>query len=119
VADPQGTGSAGRAEDKSVADHAQELWKLIKTYAQQETIDPLKHLGRFVGFGLGAALLGGVGVTLLLVGLLRVLQEETYPHLTGSLTWIPYVVVLVVCGVLLLLAKRAISSKPKPKKGAR
>lgn len=102
-----------------MSDHAQELWTLVKDYAQQETIDPLKHLGRFVGFGLAAALLAGVGITLLLVGVVRVLQEETYPHLTGSLTWVPYVVALAVCVVLLALAKKAISSKPKPKRGAR
>ncbi len=119
---PHGAATAGRRSNtKSIEEHGQELFVLVKAYAKQETIDPLRTIGRFVGFGLGAALVGGIGVVLLVVGVLRVLQTETDAHLTGSLTWVPYVVGLVVCAVLILLALRAIRGPkdPSSEKGAR
>lgn len=86
-----------------------ELFELIKGYAKQETIDPLKPLGRFVGFGvLGSAILG-TGLVFLVVGGLRVFQVETM--LTGHLSWIPYLVVLAVAAILIGLYARAITKK--------
>ena len=41
-----------------------ELKDLVVAYAKQETIDPIKGLGRFVGFGVGGAVLLGTGVLL-------------------------------------------------------
>ena len=77
-----------------------ELRDLIVAYAKQETIEPIKGLGKFVGFGLGGALLMGTGIMFLAIGLLRVLQEETFPHLTGNWSWVPYAIVVVATGLL-------------------
>lgn len=83
-----------------------ELWELIKRYALQETIDPLKKIGRFVAFGLGAAILGSIGVVLLLLALLRALQSDdiTGSTFTGNLSWIPYLIVLAVGMLVTVLA---------------
>lgn len=90
-----------------------ELWDLIKGYALQETVDPLKKIARFVAFGLGAAVLGSVGVVLLLLALLRGIQAGlgSSPHasgvgstFTGSLSWVPYLIALVVGVVVTVLA---------------
>ncbi len=116
--DPALTGTARRRDDKSMSEHGQELFALVKAYAKQETVDPLKSIGRFVGLGLGAALLGGLGIVLVVVGVLRVLQTETDVHLTGSLTWVPYAVGLVVCALLIALALRAIKGPSDSEKGA-
>jgi ABC-type multidrug transport system permease subunit len=44
---------------------------------------------------------------LLAVGLLRALQTQTGEHLHGNWSWVPYVVVLVVCAAVIgLLATR-------------
>ena len=40
--------------EKSLPTLASELWDLVRAYAKQETIEPLKGIGRFIGFGLGA-----------------------------------------------------------------
>ena len=49
-----------------------ELWELIVAYFKQETVVPLKQLGRYIAFGLLGALLLGFGVVLLaIVGLAR------------------------------------------------
>ena len=97
--------------DKGVADVIGELWQLIKDYGKQETIDPLKNLGRFVGFGASGSLLLGLGVMFLSLTALRALQNPSGPigrHLTGSLTWVPYAVTLVFLVLLILLAVKAI-----------
>jgi hypothetical protein len=85
-------------KDKSLPGEAQDLFQLVVGYAKQETLDPIKNLGRFVGYGLGGALLGSMGAVLLLLGGLRLLQTETGDAFDGNLTFVPYVLVLVVSG---------------------
>ncbi len=94
-------------KDKSLPGEAQELWQLVVGYAKQETLDPVKSLGRWVGFGLGGALLGSLGAVLLLLGALRLLQTETGEAFDGNLTFVPYLVVLVVSGAIAAGAMKA------------
>jgi hypothetical protein len=95
---------AARHDDstKSIPQVATELWELSIAYARQETIDPLKGLGRFLGFGVGGAILLGLGTILLGLAGLRALQTETDTMFTGNLSWIPYLI--VVAAALLLSA---------------
>lgn len=93
--------------DKSIPGEAQELFQLVVGYAKQETLDPIRNLGRFVGFGLAGALLGSLGTVLLLLGGLRLLQTETGSAFDGRRTWIPYVLVLIVSGALAAGAMKA------------
>lgn len=93
--------------EKSVAELLSELWELVKAYVRQETLDPIKGVGRFVAFGSAGAALLGTGVVLLAVGGLRALQSETDATFTGNLTWAPYAIVflgLLVGGGLSLAA---------------
>jgi hypothetical protein len=94
-------------KDKSLPGEAQELFQLVVGYAKQETLDPVKNLGRFVGYGLGGALLGSLGAVLLLLGGLRLLQTETGEAFDGNLTFIPYVLVLLVSGGIAAGAMKA------------
>lgn len=78
------------AEKNGIADQ----YELIKNYARQETLDPLKGAGRWVGMGLlGSVLLiiGGISMT---IALLRLLQEETGSNFTGNLSWLPYLITM-------------------------
>ena len=95
------------SDAKTPQQHLSELWELLKSYAQQQTVDPLKGLAKFAGLGLGGAVVGGVGVTLLLLGLLRLLQTETGTSFTGNLTWVPYLITLVVAVLLAVAAAAA------------
>jgi hypothetical protein len=72
-----------------------ELKELVIAYAKQETVDPLKGLGRYVGFGVGGALLLGAGVMFLAIGALRALQSQTGTTFTGNWSWVPYFIVVV------------------------
>jgi uncharacterized membrane protein YidH (DUF202 family) len=97
VSDPKSTGKSGIGEGiGGVVD-------IVRAYVKQETVDPLKSVGRYLGAGIGGALLIGLGLSLLLLGFLRVLQVETAPHLTGSWSWVPYLLTLVLTGLLLVL----------------
>ena len=98
-------------EPKSVPEVATELWGLTKDYARQETVDPLKGVGRYLAFGSAGALLGGLGVIVLMLAALRALQTETGSTFTGNLSWIPYIIVLVAAGVLAAYAVTRIARK--------
>jgi hypothetical protein len=72
-----------------------ELWELIVAYFKQETVVPLKQLGRWIAFGILGALLLGAGVLLLAMAGLRAMQDETGSAFTGNLSWIPYMIMFV------------------------
>ena len=100
----------GRATDKNPITILSELKDLIVAYVKQETVDPLKGLLRFVAYGIGGSLLLSIGLLLWMLALLRALQTETGSSFTGNLTWLPYVITMVGCVVVALLAVRAIGS---------
>jgi hypothetical protein len=85
----------GDAQNPDLGDSVQDLWNTLVAYAKQETIDPLRSLGRFLGQGTAGSALIAIGSVLLVVALLRVLQTETGSTFTGNLSWIPYLITLV------------------------
>jgi hypothetical protein len=90
-------------EGKDVATLVTELADLIVRYAKQETVEPIRDLRRYLGFGLAGSLLFCIGIPLLLLGELRALQLETYPHLTGNLSWVPYTVVFLTGAAIIVV----------------
>jgi hypothetical protein len=98
-------------ESKSIPEIATELWGLTKDYARQETVEPIKGIGRYLGYGALGALLLGIGVILLMLAGLRALQTETGDALDGNLSWLPYFIVLVVASALVFWAVTRISNK--------
>jgi hypothetical protein len=103
-----------KAEDKSTGEVVSDLVELLKNYAQQETVDPLKNLGRFVGFGTGAAVCWGIAGTLITIGVLRVVQVETRDLFDGNWSWVPYIAALVVSGAMTVMSLRLIRKSPEP-----
>jgi hypothetical protein len=96
---------------KTIPQVLTELWELLVAYGKQETVEPLKGLGHFLGFGLGAAVVGATGILMLTLGTMRVLQTQTGGHLGGNWNWVPYVAGLVVLGALIALAVTRITAK--------
>ncbi len=94
------------SEPLSLPEQVTDFVASAKAYAVQETIGPLKGVSRFLAFGIGGALLGGIGVVLLALAGLRALQTETGSSMTGHLSWIPY---LIVCAVVLALLALVLS----------
>ena len=78
-----------------------DYFELVKAYARQETVEPLRGVGRWLGFGIGGSLLLMIGGITLTLGMLRVLQEETGSAFTGNLSWVPYLCTLGAVAVVL------------------
>lgn len=111
---------ARQAEKSKKADDASvgEVIDFVKAYAKQETLGPLKGAGNWLGYGVAAALSLGLGLVLLLVGLLRLLQTEWDRSATGNLSWLAYLITLLVAVALLVLTilrikKSTLHKEPK------
>ena len=105
---------------QTLSAQGQELWELVVAYARQETLDPLRGLGRYIGLGLGGSVLVGIGTILMATAGLRLLQTETGSRFTGNWSWAPYLIVLIgaltVAGIALYAIgrerRRADSHRP-------
>lgn len=82
-------------EDESVFGELFAVKELVIAYAKQETIEPIKGLGRFLAFGLLGSFLLSIGTLMLVLAGLRALQTETGSMFSGNFSWVPYLVVFV------------------------
>jgi len=100
--------------DKQPQEQIRELRELVIAYFKQETIEPLKGLARYVGFGLLGATLMGTGICFLAIGGLRALQTETGTTFHGNWSWAPYGItvaaLIAVAGIALSKARSPRSS---------
>ena len=88
---------------KNPTGDARELVDLVIAYAKQETLEPLKGLGKNALLGLGGALSLGIGGMFCSIGALRAMQSETDFFERHNLSWLPYfltVIILVVLSVI-------------------
>jgi ABC-type Mn2+/Zn2+ transport system permease subunit len=105
--------------NKSLPTHATELWELVIAYVKQETVEPIKNLGRFVAFGIIGSVVLSLGLPLLVLAALRAAQTETDTALTGNLTWVPYLIAAGVSALFAALAVWGMARKNKRKKEAK
>ncbi|HUP69494.1 MAG TPA: hypothetical protein VM142_06725 [Acidimicrobiales bacterium] len=98
--------------DKSLPTLATELWAMVLTYVKQETIVPIRGLGRFIALGLAGSVTLSVGLLLLSLALLRALQTETTAF-SGDWSWAPYGITLIASGLVAALAARAITGQKR------
>ncbi len=73
-----------------------DAFQLTVDYLKQETVEPLRGLGRFLYMGIAGSFFLAGGILLVLIGVLRLLQTETGTALTGDWSWVPYAVVVVL-----------------------
>ena len=98
-----------------------EVFTLIKGYADQEIRAPLRNLGRWVGLGLAGALCLGLGCSLVLLGLLRLLQGTPSDPIFGRhWTFVPYLITLAAAGLgagvaALRVRKTTLARKENPR----
>jgi hypothetical protein len=69
--------------------------QLIIDYVKQETLEPLKGLGRFILFGVAGSVAMAIGLVILAIAFLRVLQGETDGTFGGNWSWAPYLICTV------------------------
>lgn len=93
---------------------AKELVDLVIAYAKQETIEPLKGLGKNALKGLAGALLLGIGGVFVSIGALRALQTET-DWFDENWSWAPYLITAGILGVLAVLGMVGLGPGKKDK----
>jgi hypothetical protein len=93
---------------------------LVKEYAKQETLGPIKGAGRWLAAGVAGAFMLGTGCVLLVLGLLRMLQNEFGKSFRGSwMTMLPYLFAFVASLAIMGIAAWRISKKKTLQKGGR
>jgi hypothetical protein len=90
-----------------------EAIQLVKTYVVQETVGPLVGMGRKIAFGAAGALMTGVGLFFIALGILRLLQDKAPKISTGGLSWVAYLIVVVFSGLVSALALWRVSKIEK------
>ena len=103
----------GARKAKGMPALAMELWELVLAYLKQETVAPVKNLGRFLLLGVAGAVALSIGLVLLALACLRALQTELGTTFDGNLSWIPYLLTLLGCAVAAGLAGRSIGAKKR------
>ena len=77
-----------------------ETYELVRDYAKQETLDPLRGAGRWLGVGLVAGFLMSVGIVIVLVGVLRLTQDLVlhtwFVDQADGLSFVPYLITLAI-----------------------
>ncbi len=94
----RGRAGGGKSDDKGMGTHFNELLTLVVAYAKQETLAPIRNLGRYIAWGVAGAILMAAGGAMLTLTAVRVIQTETGSHLKGDLTWVPYLGGVIVAG---------------------
>lgn len=72
-----------------------EVIDLVRDYAKQETLGPLKGAGRWLLLGTIGSIFLGLGILIVLVAVLRLLQTEVSAF-DGAFSWVPYAIVFVI-----------------------
>ena len=101
-------------------DSGGEAVQLVIAYVKQETLTPLKGLGRFILFGVAGSVAFAIGLVILAVAFLRFLQGETGSTFTGNWSWAPYLIctvaVLLVAAVAVMAVTRGQRDSSSPEK---
>lgn len=72
---------------------------MVRTYARQQTVEPIRGVGRWVTFGLFGGVLMTIGLVFLGIGGLRALQTVSF--FDGGWSFAPYFIVLIASFVVI------------------
>jgi hypothetical protein len=88
---------------------AKDLAQTLRDYAKQETLGPLKGIGRYLGYGIAGAVCMAIALVLLVLATLRALQTGTGSTFQGNLSWLPYVFLVFALLVVVALLVKAVT----------
>jgi hypothetical protein len=109
-----------RFESPGKAGQIDTVVEVVKEYAVQETLGPVKGAGKWLAFGAAGAACVGIGCALLVLGFLRMLQTESAKTFAGSwVTIAPYFFALIATLFVMTFAAWRISKKKTLQKGGR
>ncbi len=104
-----------KAKARNPTGDARELVDLVIAYAKQETLQPLKGLGKNALKGIGGAVLLGFGGVFVSIGALRAMQTETDWFEEHNATYLPYIATVLLLLVLSLLGWKSLGPGKKDK----
>ncbi len=91
------------------------MQKMLVGYAKQETIEPLKSLGKYLALGLVGSVMIAIGVVLTGLGVLRFVQTLSFFEGNSWASVLPYLItvgfliaVIVLIGTAMSRAKRKV-----------
>lgn len=100
-------------QPKTIKENLRDLWELLLSYARQEIRDPLRGLGRYIGWGLLGSMTVSLGIVLIGLAGLRLMQEEADTVFDGNWSFVPYFILFVYTVLVMYLAYLKISREPK------
>lgn len=112
------TNPGAQSARASSADLVSDVVESVKSYAVQETVGPIKGAARWVAVGLLAALSLGVATLYGALGVLRLSQHLGGSALDGGLSFVHYLITVVVLSVVVGLASSRVR-RPSLSKGER
>jgi hypothetical protein len=114
---PRGRKEAGKGLG-GLRTSGNEAVQLVIAYVKQETLTPLRGLGRYILFGVAGSVAFAIGLVILSVAFLRFLQGETGTTFAGDLSWVPYLIctvaVVIVAGIAVMAVTRGQSRGSSP-----
>ena len=99
-----------RAKPSQITDELNDVWRLVVGYAKQETAAPLRGVLAFIRYGLLGMICFAIGSGFAALAIIRALQSET--TLDGNWSFVPYLVSIIGCTILLGLAVRSVARTP-------
>jgi hypothetical protein len=101
----------------STSERVVDLVDSVKLYAKQETIGPLRGAGRWLFFGLAAALCLGVSMLFAILGVLRLVQHLGGDSLDGGWSFVSYLIALIVTMALVAISLSRVNKPSLSKEG--
>ncbi len=99
-----------RPKPAQITDELNDIWRLVVGYAKQETVAPLRGIAAFARFGIIGMVFFAVGSGFAALAIIRALQTET--TLDGNWSFVPYLVSIAGCAIVLGVAVRSVARTP-------
>jgi hypothetical protein len=103
-----------KARPSQITDELNDVWGLVVGYTKQETVAPLRGLGRFMKWGAIGMVLFALGTAFGTMAIVRGVQSETHNWIRAFAPYVAATAWLVVVGVL---AVRSLARTPWKQKG--
>lgn len=89
-------------KSSSGAKSGSDVFEMLFTYVKRETLKPIRGAGRWISFGLLAALFLSIGIVLGAIGVLR-LAQSVFLEGSSSWSWVHYLIASIICVLVLIL----------------
>lgn len=94
----------GRRSELGASKDDGEIFDLVVAYARQETVEPLRGVGRWILWGIASMVLVSLGIVLFALGILRAVQDLAGHGLDGTWSFVPYLIGAAFSSIVVIVA---------------